>query len=74
VASEWAAASLGRSMKPTTRKQRFEIWIVTDGRQEKQIYLAQNQAIAFARRYNEHVESESERVRIERVMAYYVPR
>lgn len=59
-------------MSPQSRKRRFEIWIVTDGRKEKQICLAESQAAAFAKRYNEHIDHESQRVRIQRVMAYYV--
>ena len=58
-------------MRRQSRKQCFEIWIVTDGRKEMQISLAKEEALAFARRYNEHVESAIERVRIERAIAYY---
>lgn len=45
---------------------------MTDGRQEKQICFAESDAAAFARRYNEHIDHESQRVRIKRVIAYYV--
>ncbi len=72
MASEWAAATLGRPLNPKPRKKgRVEIWIVTNGRDEKHVALSESQAVAFAQRYNEHISNDQERVRVEPVIAYY---
>jgi hypothetical protein len=59
-------------MSPQPRKKgRVEIWIVTNGREEKHVALVESQAVAFARRYNAHISNDRERVRVEQVIAYY---
>jgi hypothetical protein len=59
-------------MHSRERKPHFEFWIVTGGKRRRVLHRAftRREAAAFARRYNALVRERTERVRIERVIAY----
>lgn len=52
-------------MTQAGRIRRFEIWIVTDGKNDRHIALERSGADAFAKRYNVHIGDESSRVYVE---------